>query len=90
MKNWLSMETNERKNLALWIMLGGAIIFILYAAIGLWLVSSTALYVFWLAVIAHAQIFTIMTGYIAQLVKRRVSVGKEGMSITDDPAQENH
>ncbi len=88
--NWLSLETNERKNLALWIMLGGAIIFILYAAIGLWLVSSTTLYVFWLAVIAHAQVFTIMTGYIAQLVKRRVSVGKEGMSITDDPTQENH
>ena len=90
MKNWLNIETNERKNLALWIMLGGAIIFILYAVIGLWLVSSTALYVFWLAVIAHAQIFTIMTGYIAQLVKRRVSVGKEGMSISDDPTQENH
>lgn len=87
---WLNIETNERKNLALWIMLGGAIIFTLYAIVGLWLVSNTALYVFWLAVIAHAQIFTIMTGYIAQLVKRRVSVGKEGMSITDDPTQENH
>ncbi len=90
MKNWLNLETNERKNLALWIMFGGGIIFTLYAIVGLWLVSSTALYVFWLAVIAHAQIFTIMTGYIAQLVKRRVSVGKEGVSITDDPSEENH
>jgi hypothetical protein len=71
-------------------MLGGGIIFILYAIVGLWLVSSTALYVFWLAVIAHAQIFTIMTGYIAQLVKRRVSIGKEGASITDNPSEENH
>jgi len=90
MKNWLNLETNERKNLSLWIMFGGGIIFTLYAIVGLWLVSSTALYVFWLAVIAHAQIFTIMTGYIAQLVKRRVSVGKEGVSITDDPSEENH
>ena len=90
MKNWLSLETNERKNLALWIMLGGAIIFTVYAVIGLWLVSSVALYVFWLAVIAHVQIFSILAGYIAQLVKRRISVGKEGMSITDDPSEENH
>jgi hypothetical protein len=84
------METNERKNLALWIMLGGAIIFTIYAVIGLWLVSSVALYVFWLAVIAHVQIFSILAGYIAQLVKRRISVGKEGMSITDNPSEENH
>jgi len=87
---WLNMETNERKNLALWIMLGGAIIFTIYAVIGLWLVSSVALYVFWLAVIAHVQIFSILAGYIAQLVKRRISVGKEGMSITDNPSEENH
>lgn len=80
---WLSLETNERKNLALWIMFGGGIIFTLYAIAGLWLVASTPLYVFWLAVIAHVQIFSIMAGYIAQLVKRRLSVGREGLSITD-------
>lgn len=81
---WLKFETNERKNLALWIMLGGAIIFTIYAVVGLWLVASTPLYVFWLAVIAHIQIFSIMAGYIAQLVKRRITAGKQGISITDE------
>lgn len=81
---WLNLETNERKNIALWMMFGGSLIFTGYAIVGLWLVSSYANYVFWLAVIAHVQIFSIMAGYIAQLVKRRITAGKEGVSITDD------
>lgn len=83
LKRWLDLETNERKNLALWIMFGGGIVFTIYAIVGLWLVASIPLYVFWLAVIAHIQIFSIMAGYIAQLVKRRITAGKEGISITD-------
>lgn len=81
---WLSLETNQRKNIALWMMFGGSVVFTAYAVVGLWLVSSSAKYVFWLAVIAHVQIFSIMAGYIAQLVKRRISAGKDGVSITDD------
>ncbi len=84
LKRWLVLETNERKNLALWIMFGGGIVFTLYAIVGLWLVASVPLYVFWLAVIAHIQIFSIMAGYIAQLVKRRITAGKQGISITDE------
>jgi hypothetical protein len=80
----LNLETNERKNIALWMMFGGALVFTAYAIVGLWLVSSFANYVFWLAVIAHVQIFSIMCGYIAQLVKRRISAGREGVSITDE------
>lgn len=80
----LNLETNERKNIALWMMFGGAIIFTIYAVVGLWLVASFPNYVFWLAVIAHVQIFSIMAGYIAQLVKRRISAGKDGVSITDE------
>jgi hypothetical protein len=91
---WLNLETNERKNIALWMMFGGSIVFTLYAIAGLWLVSSYANYVFWLAVIAHAQIFSIMAGYIAQLVKRRITVGRDGVSITDkhvgDSCEGNH
>ena len=82
--DWLNLETNERKNVALWIMFGGALVFTAYAIAGLWLVSSFANYVFWLAVIAHVQIFSIMAGYIAQLVKRRITAGKDGVSITDE------
>ena len=45
------------------------------------LVSTQAHYVFWLAMAAHVQLFSIMAGYIAQLVKRRISAGKDGISF---------
>lgn len=84
----LDLETNERKNLSLWMMFGGSIVFTIFAAIGLWLVSASLQYVFWLAVIAHVQLALIMTGFIAQLVKRRITAGKEGITISDG-AEEN-
>ena len=79
----LALETNERKNLSLWMMFGGAIIFTIFAAVGLWLLAANAEYVFYLAVLAHIQVITIMTGFIAQLVKRRITAGKEGITISD-------
>ena len=79
-KKW---ETNERKNLALLIMLAWAIVFTIYAVVGLWVVSNVAVYVFWLAVAAHAQVFMILAGFTAQLVKRRISLGREGVQIDD-------
>ncbi len=85
----LDLETNERKNLSLWMMFGGAIVFTIFAAIGLWLVSANLKYVFLLAVIAHIQIITIMTGFIAQLVKRRITAGKEGITISDAEVDHN-
>jgi hypothetical protein len=81
--NWLDLETNERKNLSLWMMFGGATVFTIFAGVGLWLVAANLKYVFYLAVLAHIQIITIMTGFIAQLVKRRITAGKEGITITD-------
>lgn len=84
----LGLETNERKNLSLWMMFGGSIVFTIFAAIGLWLVAANLQYVFWLAVIAHVQIITIMTGFIAQLVKRRITAGKEGITISDSGTDE--
>lgn len=86
LKKLLNLETNDRKNLSLWMMFGGALVFTLYAGVGLWMVSARLDYVFWLAVMAHVQIFSIMCGFIAQLVKRRISAGKEGISITDEGA----
>ena len=79
----LGLETNERKNLAIWMMFGGSIVFTIFAAIGLWLVAAHLQYVFWLAVVAHAQLAIIMTGFIAQLVKRRITAGKDGLTISD-------
>ena len=64
-------------------MFGGATVFTIFASVGLWLVAANLKYVFYLAVLAHLQVITIMTGFIAQLVKRRISAGKEGITITD-------
>lgn len=85
----LSFETNERKNISIWMMFGGSVIFTIFAAIGLWLVAAHLQYVFWLAVIAHFQITIIMTGFIAQLVKRRITAGRDGITISDDDEEHN-
>lgn len=86
---WLNLETNERKNIALWMMFGGAIVFTAYTVAGLFLLAPHAKYVFWLAIAAHVQIFSIMCGYIAQLVKRRITAGKDGISIADEGVEGN-
>lgn len=86
--NLLKLETNERKNVAIWAMLGGAMVFTVYAVAGLVLLKTSPIYVFYLALAAHVQIFSIMAGFVAQLVKRRLSAGKEGVSIVDEGVTE--
>lgn len=83
MADFLAQETNERKNIALWMMFGGALVFTIYLFVTLYLVQDDLNKVFWLAVLGHVQIFTIMTGYIALLVKRRIQVSKDGITIND-------
>lgn len=68
-------------------MLGASFIFTAYATVALFLVHTTAHYVFYLALAAHVQLFSILAGFVAQLVKRRVSAGKEGVSIVDEGVQ---
>lgn len=79
----LHLETNERKNLALWIMLAGMVFFAVYATVAFFWLQSHLGFIFWMGVIAHIQIFSIMAGFIAQLVKRRISAGKQGIEISD-------
>lgn len=69
-------------------MFGGAIVFTIYATAAFILVRGELGFVFWLGVIAHIQIFSIMAGFIAQLVKRRISAGRDGITITDHGAEE--
>lgn len=83
-KWFLGLRTEERKNLALLMMFGGAVIFTLYAGITLWLLAGVPQSVLWLGLVAHVQILTIMTGFIALLVRRRITVGKEGVTIDDE------
>jgi hypothetical protein len=81
---WLTLGTNQRQNISLWVMFGGALVFTAYAIAALFMVSAYPKYVLWLGVLAHIQIFSIIAGFIALLVKRRISAGKDGVTITDD------
>lgn len=84
-RNWtiLHLETNERKNLALWMMFGGAIVFTMYAITGLIMVRSVAGFVFWLAIVAHMQVCLLLAGLTAQLVKRRIKISRDSIEIAD-------
>lgn len=64
--------------------LGGCVIFTIFAAVGVYIVSGNAKYSFWLALAAHAQVLVGMTGF-AFLLGRRVhlEVGENGVTISD-------
>ena len=64
-------------------MFGGALVFTVYLFASIWLLRFDLVSIFWLAVLAHGQLFTIMTGYIALVVKRRIQINKDGVSIQD-------
>lgn len=83
-------DTNERKNFSMWMMFGGAVIFTIYASVVLYLVREDPHLVFWLGIAAHAQVFSLLAGFVAQLVKRRISAGKDGLSIQDEDTGEKN
>lgn len=85
---WLNLETNQRKNLALWMMFGGSLVFTLYAVAAFVVVRAELGFIFWLGLVAHIQIFSIMCGFIALLVKRRIYAGKQGIEIADQGTDE--
>jgi hypothetical protein len=76
---------NGRRAAAFGALLGGCGIMTIFAAVGVWLVSGNAAYSFYLALAAHAQIMLGLTAFTALFVKRNLSVGRDGVSITDQP-----
>ena len=64
--------------------MGGCVVFTLFAAVGVWLVSGNATYSFYLALAAHAQILVGMTALAAQFVKRTLKAGRDGIEISDN------
>lgn len=72
-----------RKAWAFLALVGGAIVMTLFAAFGVWLVRGSAGMSFWLAILAHAQVFVVLTGLAALLVKRAVKITRAGAEITD-------
>lgn len=79
----LHLETNERKNFSLWMMFGGALVFTLMLSLSFFLVRGELGFIFWLGIAAHAQLALIMSGFIGQLIKRRVKIGRDGLELED-------
>lgn len=63
---------------------GGCVVFTIFAAVGVWLVSGHAEYAFYLALAAHAQIIVGMTALAALFVKRTIKAGRDGVEISDN------
>lgn len=74
---------NGRRAAAFSALLGGCIIMIIFAGIGVWLVSGNVEYTFYLALAAHAQIMIGLTAFTALFVKRSIKAGKDGIEISD-------
>lgn len=77
------MSHDGRRAWAFGAIVGGCIVFTVFAAIGVYLVSGDAQFSFWLALAAHGQILIGMTGLGALLVRRTVKVSKDGAEMTD-------
>ncbi len=73
----------ERRAWAFAALVGGCIVFTLFAAVGVWLVRGDVEKAFYLALAAHAQILVGMTAIGALLVRRTVKVGRDGVEISD-------
>lgn len=67
--------------------LGGCVAMTIFAAVGVWLVSGNAAYSFYLALAAHVQVLIGLTAFSAQLIKRTIKAGKDGIEITDSQVE---
>lgn len=78
------MTPDGRRALAFAAIVGGCVTMTMFAAVGVWLVSGSAAYSFYLALAAHFQILVGLTALGALLIKRTIKAGRDGIEITDD------
>lgn len=64
-------------------LVGGAMVFTVFAAAGVWLTRNSVGHAFYLALAAHAQVFVVLFAIGALLVRRTVKAGREGIEISD-------
>ena len=64
-------------------LVGGCVVFTLFAAVGVYLVSNNADYAFYLALAAHGQVFVGMAALGSLLVKRTMKIGRDGIEFDD-------
>jgi hypothetical protein len=75
---------NGRRALAFLAVLGGCMVFTVFAAVGLYLVRDHPDFTFYLALAAHVQILIGMTAMGWQMGRRlNVAAGRDGVSIND-------
>lgn len=78
------MSPNGRRAWAFAAICGGCMVFTVFAAVGVWLVSSNALYALILALAAHVQILVGMTALGWALGRRlEIEATKDGAKISD-------
>lgn len=81
------IETHDgRRSWAFLALAGGAMVFTVFAAIGVYLVRHSAGLSFWLAVLAHGQVFVVLTA-MSFLLGRRASfkISRDSVEIDDSP-----
>ena len=77
------MTHDGRRAWAFAAIVGGCVVFTVFAAVGVYLVRNDAKLAFYLALAAHAQILIGMTALAALFVKRTVKAGRDGVEISD-------
>lgn len=83
------IDTHDgRRAFAFLAIVGGCIVFTLFAAVGVWLVSDSPGLSFWLALAAHAQIFLGM-GALGWAMGRRMSVSATRDGVTADDREQS-
>lgn len=76
-------DRDGRKAWTFLALVGGAMVFTVFAAVGVYLVRKFAGYSFYLALAAHAQVALVLLSLGALLVKRTISAGRDGLTYSD-------
>ena len=77
------MSADGRRAWAFVAVVGGAIVFTLFAGVGVWLNRNHADHSFWLALAAHGQVLIGLTCLGGLLLKRMIRLGRDGIEISD-------
>lgn len=72
-----------RKSWAFLALVGGAMVFTVFAAVSVWMLRDKAGFIFWLALAAHVHIIVCLTGLSALLVRRSYKVSRDAIEIDD-------
>lgn len=79
---WL-LSPDGRRALAFAALVGAAMVFTVFAAVGVWRAWPNPDHSFYLALTAHVQVFVVLFAIGALLVKRTVKAGRDGVEISD-------